>query len=80
VESRQLAPKDRLVLYSDGVTEAQNPAGEFFGRTRLREAIARAGGLDCSGMHEAIVQSLRDFTGGAEQSDDVTLVVVSYGD
>jgi serine phosphatase RsbU (regulator of sigma subunit) len=78
VEYRDLAKGDRLVIYSDGVTEAQNEAGEFFGRPLLREAIARAASLDCAGMHDAIQRSLRDFTGGAEQSDDITLVVVEY--
>jgi sigma-B regulation protein RsbU (phosphoserine phosphatase) len=73
-----LAPGDRIVLYSDGVTEAQNSAGDFFGRQRLRDAIRLAVNSDCSGMHDAIQQALRDFTGGAEQSDDITLVVVEY--
>ncbi len=78
VDYRDLAPGDRVVLYSDGVTEAQNGAREFFGRPRLREAVAKASALDCAGMHDAIQQAIRDFTGGAEQSDDITLVVVEY--
>jgi sigma-B regulation protein RsbU (phosphoserine phosphatase) len=73
-----LEPGDRIVLFSDGVTEAQNAAGEFFGKQRLRESIRSAVDLDCAGMHDAIRQALRDFTGGAEQTDDVTLVVVEY--
>jgi sigma-B regulation protein RsbU (phosphoserine phosphatase) len=73
-----LGPGDRIVLYSDGVTEAQNGAGEFFGRQRLREAIRLAVDLDCAGMHDAIQGALRGFTGGAEQSDDITLVVVEF--
>jgi len=77
-EYADLAPGDRIVLYSDGVTEAQNHAGDFFGRNRLRDAINLSAGEDCSGMHDAIQQALRDFTGGAEQSDDITLVVVEY--
>ncbi len=77
-EHQELFPGDRLVLYSDGVTEAQNPIGDFFGKDRLRDAIGRAAAKDCGGMHDAIQQALRDFTGGAEQSDDVTLVVVEY--
>jgi serine phosphatase RsbU (regulator of sigma subunit) len=77
-ERRVLSAGDRLVLYTDGVTEAQNAAEDFFGKKRLREAVAQAAGLDCTGMHDAIQQALKDFTGGAEQSDDVTLVVAEY--
>ena len=78
VDRRDLAPGDRIVIYSDGVTEAQNAAGEFFGRPLLRDAVGRAVDLDCAGMHDEIQQAIRDFTGGAEQSDDITLVVVEY--
>ncbi|MES1260558.1 MAG: SpoIIE family protein phosphatase, partial [Acidobacteriota bacterium] len=77
-EHSDLVPGDRLVLYSDGVTEAQNGTADFFGKARLRDAISRASAKDCAGMHDAIHQALRDFTGGAEQSDDITLVVVEY--
>jgi phosphoserine phosphatase RsbU/P len=78
VDQRDLAPGDRLVIYSDGVSDAQNGAREFFGRPRLRGVVAGASALDCTGMHDAIQQAIRDFTGGAEQSDDITLVVLEY--
>ena len=73
-----LKPGDRIVLYTDGVTEAQTAAEEFFGKQRLREAVSKSAALDCAGMHDAIQQALKDFTGGAEQSDDITLVVAEY--
>ncbi len=78
VDRRELMSGDRLVLYTDGVTEAQNAVGEFFGKQRLRQAVTAAAGLDCSGMHDNIQQALKDFTGGAEQSDDITLVVAEF--
>jgi sigma-B regulation protein RsbU (phosphoserine phosphatase) len=78
VERSDLTAGDRIVIYSDGVTEAQNAAGEFFGRPLLRAAVGRAVDLDCAGMHDEIQQAIGDFTGGAEQSDDITLVVVEY--
>jgi phosphoserine phosphatase RsbU/P len=78
VDHRDLSPGDRIVLYSDGVTDAQSGAREFFGRIRLREAVDKASALDCAGMHDAIQQAIRDFTGGAEQSDDITIVVIEY--
>jgi phosphoserine phosphatase RsbU/P len=73
-----LAPGDRMVLYSDGVTEAQNEAGEFFGRRRLREAIQGAASASCVELHAAIHRSIVAFTAGAEQGDDMTLLVVEY--
>ena len=75
---RDLAPGDRIVLYTDGVTEAQNEAGDFFGRKRLREAVQSAGGADCAELHATIQSAILDFTAGAEQADDLTLVVVEY--
>ena len=78
LEHRDLAPGDRIVLYTDGVTEAQNDAGEFFGRKRLREAVRCAGGATCPELHAAIQKAVLDFTAGAEQADDLTLVVVQY--
>lgn len=70
---------DRIVLYTDGVTEAQNPAGDFFGRVRLRDAVRSAVNADCARLHETIQGAILDFTAGAEQADDLTLVVVEYG-
>jgi serine phosphatase RsbU (regulator of sigma subunit) len=78
LETRDLTPGDRLVLYSDGVTEAQDPEGEFYGRKRLREAIEAAPRSGSAELHAAIRKSLLEFTRGAEQSDDVTLVVLEY--
>ena len=75
---RDLTPGDRIVLYTDGVTEAQNEAGDFFGRKRLREAVQSAGGADCAELHATIQSAILDFTAGAEQADDLTLVVVEY--
>ena len=78
VAHRDLEPGDRIVLYTDGVTEAQNEAGEFFGRARLREAVRGADGAGCPEMHAAIQKAILDFTAGAEQADDLTLVVMEY--
>jgi serine phosphatase RsbU (regulator of sigma subunit) len=78
IQTCELMPEDRLVLYSDGVTEAQDPDGQFYGRKRLREAIQAAPKADSKQLHEAILKSLLAFTRGAEQSDDITLVVMEY--
>ncbi len=78
VETRQLHSGDRLVLYTDGVTEAENEGKEFYGRHRLKEVLAAGAVLDCEALYRSIQQSLADFTQGAEQSDDVTLLVLSF--
>ena len=73
-----LAAGDKVVIYTDGITEAQAPSGEFFGRRRLRE-IARAGAAaHCAELHDAILAGVRAFTGGAPQADDVTLLLLEY--
>ena len=78
LDHRRLDPGDRIVLYTDGVTEAQNEAGDFFGRKRLREAVKHAAGADYKAMHAGIQAAITAFTQGAEQADDLTLVVVEY--
>jgi serine phosphatase RsbU (regulator of sigma subunit) len=78
LDHRDLKPGDRIVLYTDGVTEAQNDAGDFFGRKRLREAVQKAGAAGCRKLHAAIQEAILDFTAGAEQADDLTLVVMEY--
>jgi len=78
VEQRQLAPGDRLILYTDGVTEAQNARNEFFGAKRLRElAVAHAADKG-DALHEAILSAVNAFVEGAPQADDITLVVIEY--
>jgi serine phosphatase RsbU (regulator of sigma subunit) len=77
-ESRQLAPADKVVNYSDGVTEAQSPSGEFFGRKRLREITGRHGASSCQQLHADAQAAISEFTRGAAQSDDMTLLVVEF--
>ena len=73
-----LAPGDKVVIYSDGVTEAQNTQGEFFGRKRLREVVAAHAGSNCAALHAAVQEAVTAFTEGAAQSDDITVVVLEY--
>jgi sigma-B regulation protein RsbU (phosphoserine phosphatase) len=78
VAEHQLAPGDKVVVYSDGVTEAQNAAGDFFGKKRLREAIAAQAAGNCLAIHDAIQEAVAGFTEGAAQSDDITVLVLEY--
>ena len=65
---------DTLALYTDGVTESFNDAGEEFGEGRLVEALRRRRGLSSKALIAAIVAELRRFS-PYEQSDDITLII-----
>lgn len=78
VVQHRLQPGDKLVIFTDGVTEAQNGAGEFFGKARLLRVLRERAGETCAALHDAIQREVGAFTEGAPQSDDITLVVVEY--
>ena len=73
-----LADGDRVVIYSDGVTEAANSAGEFFGKKRLRQILTQHNAASCAEIHDAIQMGVGSFTEDASQSDDITVVVLEY--
>jgi serine phosphatase RsbU (regulator of sigma subunit) len=72
----RLEKADVLVVYSDGLTDAENPRHEMFGEERLLKVIEReapAGGL---AVEQAILHAIEDFTHGMPQTDDITFLVV----
>ena len=69
-------PGEVLVLYTDGVTEAQNPAGEEFGRDRLAQAVQTHRQLSARDMISAMHKELIDWTDGGGATDDVTFFVI----
>ena len=75
----QLVRGDRLVLFTDGVTEAANPADELFGAQRLADEVHIHGGGTPAALVERICQSVTNFAGTAPQSDDITLTVLTWG-
>ena len=75
-DSLQMQPGDSLVMYTDGVTEAINPAEEEFGTKRLDTILGAHAGEGCQQIVESVKGGLNDFVDGAEQSDDITLLVV----
>jgi serine phosphatase RsbU (regulator of sigma subunit) len=75
---QQLQPGDKLVIYSDGVTEAEDTHGGFFGKRRLREIVEAKAGADCAAIHDAIQEAVAGFTEGAAQSDDITVLVLEF--
>ncbi len=71
-----LRPGDLLIFYTDGITDANSPAGEFFGSERLRETVCAAGGLGANDMCDHIFEHVDQFQTGAVQHDDMALLVV----
>jgi sigma-B regulation protein RsbU (phosphoserine phosphatase) len=69
----QLEAGDTLVLYTDGVTEALDPANRLYSEARLMETLRRAPG-DAGGILRAIGGDMASFVSGAPQSDDVTII------
>jgi sigma-B regulation protein RsbU (phosphoserine phosphatase) len=72
----QMSPGDVLLLYTDGITDAQNRQGEFFGDRRLHQALRASPALSARGIHDTLVATLHDFVGDTPQFDDITLMVV----
>lgn len=75
-EQIDLLAGDVAVLYSDGLTEMMNPDRELFGEDRLALAVAAHSHLSAQAIHDAILDSARHFQAGAEQHDDLTLLVL----
>jgi len=78
VMEQRLAAGDKIVIYSDGVTEAQNLEKGFFGKKRLRAVVEAHAADSCAAIHDAIQDAVAAFTEGAAQSDDITLVVLEF--
>lgn len=72
----QMEPGDVMLVYSDGLTDAEDPEGRFFGGNRLKELFAAAGGNGADALQSEILAALDEFTQGRPQTDDVTFVIV----
>ena len=70
----QLAPGDTLALYTDGVTEAFDDAGEEFGENSLIDRLRKNSGAPCQDSLAAITQEVRDLN-ASEQHDDITMII-----
>jgi len=65
-----------LLLYTDGITEAQDRSGRFYGEQRLQEVLRSQGSRPAVEIQEAVLVDLKHFSGDAPQQDDVTLIVL----
>jgi sigma-B regulation protein RsbU (phosphoserine phosphatase) len=75
----QLHPGDSLILYTDGITEAMNSSRNLFGDDRILKTLdTRGSGVDAKALTETILDGVATFVSGAEQNDDITLLVIRY--
>jgi phosphoserine phosphatase RsbU/P len=77
-ESMDLAPGDTFVLFSDGVTEAMDPAEDFFGEERLLAELAGLPDAAPADVVARVMSAVRTFASGATQSDDITILAARY--
>jgi len=77
-ESRafRLNEGDILVVYSDGLTDAQDQQEEMFGKKRLLQIIRREAPSGSHALEQALLKAVDEFTQGVPQTDDITFVVV----
>ena len=73
-----LKPGDTLFFYTDGVNEAFNTNNEEFGEERLGEALKNKNGISANDIVQQVIENVRIFTEGAEQSDDITCMALKY--
>jgi phosphoserine phosphatase RsbU/P len=69
-----LVPGDQLVLYTDGITEAQNPKGQFFGLARL-DLVLENCSVTASDLLKSVLEAVDEFTEGRPALDDRTVLV-----
>jgi sigma-B regulation protein RsbU (phosphoserine phosphatase) len=71
-----IEPGDRLVLYTDGIVEASNASGDFFGQAALSDLLRKSGGLSSSETADSIISSVRRWS--LKQDDDLTVLICDY--
>jgi sigma-B regulation protein RsbU (phosphoserine phosphatase) len=67
---------DIIVLYTDGITEAMNADSELFGDQRLSQIVEEHGHLESGELRERILREIEAFVGGADQHDDMTMILM----
>jgi sigma-B regulation protein RsbU (phosphoserine phosphatase) len=75
-EALQLNRGDVLVIYSDGLTEAENPAGDMLGEDRVKDIIRREANRGAQFLEQTLLEAVQTFTQGRSQTDDITLMIV----
>lgn len=76
--THRLQPGDTLVFYTDGITEAVDGKNNDFGLDRLRTTVQQHAAAPVEDLQAAILRSVEEFTCGAYQADDITLLILRY--
>jgi len=75
----KLQAGDRLLFYTDGITERQNPAGEMFEVEGIEAAMRNSADLQSEQLMNSIVAGMESFASGSEPHDDQTLLLITVG-
>jgi serine phosphatase RsbU (regulator of sigma subunit) len=73
----KFSPGDTLLLYTDGITEAQNGRGEQYGEHRLVRTFRTSSGRPAAKLIDSILDDLRSFTGKSTQQDDIAIIAIT---
>jgi len=74
----QLNGGDKLVIYSDGLTESEDANGVFFDTDRLRTCLRENAALPAAQLHRALIHAVDEFSEGGAIRDDITVLVIEY--
>jgi serine phosphatase RsbU (regulator of sigma subunit) len=69
---------DKIILYTDGITEAENEVHDLYGEQRLEDLLNRNATLAPENLSDMIITDVESFAGSAEQFDDITLLILEY--
>jgi sigma-B regulation protein RsbU (phosphoserine phosphatase) len=72
----QLSPGDKIVFYTDGIVEAMNKKEEMYGFERLLDVVQASHAMDADSLLTEIIGKVDTFAAGAEQHDDITVIVL----
>ena len=71
-----MSPGDAIVFYTDGIVEAMNAKEEMYGFDRLEAVVKASAALSAQELMDKILQDVNTFVSGAEQHDDITVIIV----
>jgi sigma-B regulation protein RsbU (phosphoserine phosphatase) len=77
VQHAHIAPGEALILFSDGITEAMNTAGEPFNDDRLHAVLREGSAASAGEQVQRVIARVDDYAAGAPQADDMTLMIVT---